>query len=433
MRAEGEAAVRSRRGKARRGTSAALAGAAALGLGLLTAVPAAAQPAKPIVVGVAGPACPAPAFATITAAATAAPAGSTITVCPGTYTGTVVVTKPLTFLGARRGVDARTGRTNPLAESVVDGGGGAGFRIEPGVSGVTIDGFTIRNAGTPQQRADGIDAFNGGSGFTIADNIITETSFGVNLNSNGATPSTITRNRFVDNNRTGGQGGSGVFVSSGPGNNLAIIDNLFRGHSSAAVNTAGDPSRASTGLRIERNQSIDDATFAVIVNARGASVANNQIVRAPATAVPIGSAILVGGNTTGVMVAGNAIAGGDATGIRVSNAFGPPNVGLTVAGNQIVNRQDGIRLTRQTSGRISGNEVAGSSNVGILLDRDADAAGMPIPVDNTGVTVSGNQLAGNRVADCQDTSSGTGTAGTANTWTGNIGFRSSPAGLCSLF
>lgn len=229
----------------------------------------------------------------------------------------------------------------------------------------------------------------------------------------------MAHNRFDTNNRSGDAGGSGVFVCCGPGNDLTVSDNLFTGHSSAAVNTAGDASRPSTGLRVERNQSIDDATFAVVVNATGASVADNVVLRSQRPAPAAGSALYVGGGTSGVQVVRNTIIGGAATGVRVTNLFGTPNQGLVVSGNRIVSRSDGIRLTGQRSGSISTNVIATSTDVGILLD-----------ADNAGVTVTGNRIAASKVLDCRDDSRGGGTAGTADTWRGNQALRSAPAGIC---
>ena len=79
----------------------------ALGLGWLVGVPGAGAavvppPAGAIVVGTSSPSCPS-VFTTISAAITAAPAGSTIYVCPGTYSEAVTVTKNVTLLGAQYG------------------------------------------------------------------------------------------------------------------------------------------------------------------------------------------------------------------------------------------------------------------------------------------------------------------------------------------
>lgn len=395
----------------------AFVGCAVLGFGV--GVPAHAAPPG-IVVGVAGPACSAPTHPTLIAAVAAAPPGATIAVCPGTYTGTVEVTKPVSLRGAKAGTDARTGRTDPAAESVIDGGGGSGVRIAAGLAGVAIAGFTIRNAGTDTQPADGIDASRGGTAFTFVDNIISETSRGIAVSSGGGAASHISHNRFVANNRSGLSGGTGVLLCCGPGSDLSITENAFSGHSSAAVNTTGDPARLSERLRIEANTSTDDSTFAAVVNATGPAVGGN-LVRRTATTTPLGSAILVGGNTSGVQVTNNRIQGGAATGIRVSTEFGPPNTGYAIAGNVVDGRRIGIRLSGQTSGSIVDNTVSSSAEVGILLD-----------ADNQGVTIGHNAVGPSGVLDCRDLSIGPASGGTANTWTGNLGVSSAPKGICQL-
>ncbi|MEU7819034.1 right-handed parallel beta-helix repeat-containing protein [Pseudonocardia sp. NPDC049154] len=401
----------------------AIAGAGTAGAaepGALGAVPAQVTPPGAIPVGCG------PATKDLAAAIAAAPSGATVKVCPGTYTGTITLTKPITLLGAQSGVDARSGRTDLRAESVVDGRGGSGFTVAGGVSNVRIDGFTISNATqTKGASTGGVLAFDRGSGITITNNVITRFSFGVNMNSNGQVAGAVTRNRFAENNGEGGQ--AGVFLCCGPANNLTISDNLFTGHdgnAAAAVNTAGDPTSWSTPLRIERNQSVDDATFAVVTNVDGLVVANNQVVRRPTATTGVGTGILVGGATKNVKVTGNVLTGGAKNGISVGQAFSPvKNTGLTVTGNTVVDRLNGIRFDAQTSGTVSGNTVAQSTGVGILLEGAA----------NAGVTVTGNRSFQNAASDCTDQSKGTRTAGTANTWTGNLGIRSTPPGLCRLF
>ncbi len=151
--------------------------------------------------------------------------------------------------GAQHGVDGRSGRTTLAGRSVIDGGGSAGVQITGFTSGVTVGGFTIRNSGIDGAPRDGIGAFSGGSGFNFPDSVITQTTYGINTSSLSASPSPVTRSRFDTNNRSGNQGGSGVFICCGPGNNLSITDNLFTGNNSAAVNTAVDPFGLSTAAQ----------------------------------------------------------------------------------------------------------------------------------------------------------------------------------------
>jgi hypothetical protein len=383
-------------------------------------VPVAAAPGD-LVVGTAGPTCVNPQFATIQAAVTAATAGATIRVCAGTYPETVVVDKPLTFLGAQAGVDARTGRTVVGDESVVDSPTGD-FSVQPGVGNVTIDGFTIRDAGTPVQDADGISAFQGGgSGFSFLDNIIANNTYGINFQSTGASPTLVEHNRFVNDNQTGAAGGTGVFVSNGPANESTITQNSFSGHSSAAVNTTGTTTNFSRDLLITDNTSVDDGNFAVVVNTTGGGVEGNTITHTDPNDPTAGSAVFIGGNTDGLVVDSNTIVGGAASGVRVTSLFGAPSTGLSITRNSITSRLNGVRVSGgQTSGLIDGNSVTGSSNDGILID-----------AGNSGLRVTRNTAHASTVYDCQDNSTGTGTAGTANQWTGDIGDTSLPVGLCA--
>jgi hypothetical protein len=377
-------------------------------------------PPGAIVVGTAGPSCPSPQYATIPAAVAAANAGDTIFVCAGTYSTTVIVDKSLRILGAQFGVDARTDRTTPSAESIVDSPTG-GFIVQGGISNVTIDGFTIQNAGTPVQNNDGIDAFAGGSGYTFINNIIANNSFGINFSSDGTTPTLIEHNRFVTNNQTGSAGGTGVFISNGPANNTAITENAFVGNDSAAVNTAGDSANFSVGLAITNNTSDEDATFVVVVNANGTVVSGNVIRHASPVDPTAGSAIFIGANTIGVHVTGNAIQGGAASGIRVTDLFGAtPPIGLVISGNTVRSRLNGIRYSgNSTSGTITHNTVTANSNDGILIESG-----------NSGLAIDSNVATGSATFDCEDDTTGSGTAGTANTWTDNAGVTQRPVGIC---
>ncbi|MFJ3233693.1 right-handed parallel beta-helix repeat-containing protein [Streptomyces sp. NPDC086787] len=385
-----------------------------------TAVPAPAALVDELVVGTASATCVDPQYATIQAAVVDAVPGATIRVCAGLYPETVTVDKTLTFLGAQAGVDARTGRAVPSEESIVESSTG-GFNILAGVSSVTIDGFTIRGAGAPTQNADGIEAFHGGSGFSFLDNIITNNTYGINLASDGTVPTLVRHNRFVSNNQTGAAGGAGVFVSNGPANDTTITENSFSGHSSAAVNSTGSSSDFSHDLLITHNTSTDDASFAVMVNARSSRVEDNVATHTDPDDPTAGSAIFVGGNTDGLRINRNTITGGDASGIRVTSLFGAPSTGLNITGNTVTSRRNGVRISGgETDGTIDTNYVTGSSNVGLLIE-----------AGNSGLQITHNTAHGSAVLDCEDDSTGSGTAGTANTWTGDIGATSRPEGICT--
>ena len=113
-----------------RGDTVAAAGLViAGGMTLPTSAPtvgAVPPPPGATVVGlVAGPECPTPIAPPIQAVIDAAAPGATIFICAGTYTEQLTINKPLTLLGAQSGVDARTGRTDPAAETVFNVPAGA--------------------------------------------------------------------------------------------------------------------------------------------------------------------------------------------------------------------------------------------------------------------------------------------------------------------
>jgi hypothetical protein len=54
-----------------------------------------------------------------------------------------------------------------------------------------------------------------------------------------------------------------------------------------------------------------------------------------------------------------------------------------------------------------------------------------IRVEESGSIIRDNDFRANARLDCLDTTAGTGTAGTGNTWTNNLGEESDPEGICS--
>lgn len=404
--------------------TAGLLGVGSVGVGLVTASAASAAPtgvsAPPpgaLVVGEESADCVAPGFASISAAVDAAAELDVVYVCAGTYDEDVDVDKTLTFLGAQHGVDARTGRTDLSEESVVGSATGA-FTVAGGVDGVVVDGFTLDGSD-----GNGIDAFNRGSGHRIVNNVVSDNVNGINFNSDGDAPTVIQRNRFVANNRGGGQGGQGVFNTSGAANDVLVSDNLFRGHTVAAFNTIGDDPR-STGLVFRHNESVDDASLAVVNQSSGIRVEFNTATKAPGIG---GTGILIGGNSDGAVVRGNRLTGGGGVGISVSDIFGTVNTDVLVEGNLVRDRATGIRVagphddtvTIRLNGVFGSNGTAADTGYGIRLQSDTD-----------GVVMAKNAVLGSRVFDCRDESTGGGTAGTANMWLLDIGVSSSPAGLC---
>lgn len=162
------------------------------------------RPAGTLVVG-SGPGCPGAAYSTIQAAVTAAVAGDTIQVCPGTYNENVTINKNnITLVGAG-------GSVNPGYGTIIDGatapavGSSPGITLPPNVTGVSIRNLRVQN-------------FNANSGIYAT------------ANNNNFTADSITA---YNNNSTGAANGAGIFmhgpVSYVTINNVTADNNKARG------------------------------------------------------------------------------------------------------------------------------------------------------------------------------------------------------------
>ena len=123
--------------------------------------------------------CPAAMFMSIQLAINAASSGDTIQVCAGNYPGNLILNKDLTLNGAKAGVDA-VGRS-PLGESNVTSVAGTLLSLVSGSAGSTIDGFTFLGG------TRGIDSTSGPiNDVAILNNRIAGfTGSGIFLNDNG--------------------------------------------------------------------------------------------------------------------------------------------------------------------------------------------------------------------------------------------------------
>jgi parallel beta-helix repeat protein len=430
----------------------------------------AAIPAGATVVGADSAACggATPNFASISAAVSAASAGDTIYVCPGVYDESVVITKSLTLLGSQNGVaaDDPTVRTDPSQESIID----APVITDPNNAsqttatspieysaavGGTVDGFTLEGgSGTNGSAFGGIMALNGsGTGsFDFVNNIITDNGEGMQFFTGGtSTPtSTVSGNRFLKNNNDSadGRSGSGIFLSNGVPNNLTITDNYFddNGGGNGDVNTTGAGAGCASGVSsgdeaqnvvISHNVSVHDDgfenNFAVIFCTVGAEVSDNTVTYTDPDDANAETAIYLGGGDTSVTVTGNTLTGGtSATGISFNADFYPEGPGDTISDNTISDHSDGI-VVRGSNSAVAGNDYPGASDFTISGNTITGSATDGIWVqDGSDGTISSNSATGSGSNDCQDSTSGSGTLGTADTWTDDMGSTSSPTGLCAV-
>jgi nitrous oxidase accessory protein NosD len=132
------------------------------------------------------------------------------------------------------------------------------------------------------------------------------------------------------------------------------------------------------------------------------------------------------------------------TGIHLRDAHGDSRVrGNIVSGAFTGVMVDNGTITVNPTAATAGPEIAGNrasnSFAGFEIDQDATDIHHNRSVNNQyGITVLSsdnnlhdNDFRGNYGIDCGDTTTGGGTAGTANNWNDNLGNTSSPAGLCT--
>lgn len=382
-------------------------------------------------------------FTTIQAAVAAATPGAKIRVCPGVYAATTVdktlrLEGSTAHLGSRRCLDRGRGE-DPTQDSIVNGAAGApAFRVA--ANDVEIRGFTIQNTTSDA----GISIPSTFSGTRIRKNLIQENTFGVYLNSSGARTSRVERNCLRDNNRPGSASGNGVYSDQGV-RDAEIERNTFTGHMNAAVIFVG-PAGAQERLEIERNELQDDAPI-ILAKVKRSEIRGNSSVESK------GSGIFFGGDVTDVSVKKNEIRDCAFTGINLRTdpanfATSVPNSANTIEDNNVagcgeagIRLRDGATRNLVRDNRVSRNGAQfGGDGIG-LENADENVVrgnksddnrrdGLRADSASSANRIEKNRMSGNREHDCHDDSTGTGTAGTANTWNDNQGATENRSGLC---
>jgi hypothetical protein len=363
--------------------------------------------------------CANPGFNDIQSAVTAAAPGDTVHVCAGTYAGGVDVPKTLNLVGAKAGVDART--RSQTHESIISGGGVLGG-LSLHADGIVVNGFTVRN----DVNGPGISTSPAFTGYRILNDVVTGNVFGIYLNTGAGTQTLVRRNLITNNNQTGSANGNGVYTDQGT-QDVLISQNTFRRNMNSAVLFANVSPTVNSNITVQSNSAVNNASFVLLFGRNddvtiSSNHTNDTIASDNANQ---GSAVRIDGDADGVEIRRNTILHSPFSGIAVRNGSaedttGP--VGIDIAFNTIryaVN--DGIDVTSTVPESVNahGNTIRHSRNDGIFFD-----------TGTAGNTIASNSALSSRVWDCEDLSSGTGTAGTANSWTHDIGVKDSPNGLC---
>jgi hypothetical protein len=302
-------------------------------------------------------------YSTISSAVAAAQPGSTIYVCPGTYSEDVVVGEPLTIIGTDAVVDPGTATNSPFATLL----GNNAFTVV--ATNVTIQGFTVQDAtgdgilvAGDQANINHITALdNGGTGvdlngssWSTVSNVDAEgnTGGGVYLTNDygqlspGATAShdTVVNNVF-DNN----PGGCGIILADHLGTTVpgaqGIFDNTIVDNQ--ADNDGNDPAGTGSGIILASpvpGGAVYDNTII------GNSLDGNGLA-----GITLHSHLVGQGDFSGNVVIGNDIgtnniggtaseAGGDDSDAVTSGIYlgSVDPLSITIWGNVIHSDQDGI-------------------------------------------------------------------------------------------
>jgi len=303
-------------------------------------------------------------YATIQAAVSAVPAGSTVVVCPGSYPEQVLITQPLTLKGVTDGTGDAAVITVPAGGLVLNASAPVAFggpvsgqlvvqnSVSVEVSDITVDGAgsgcvtgALRQAGIVVSGAGASDV--GASSIKI-DNVTVRNQHGCAEGEGIIADSsflTIVNNQIHDIDITGIVVGAGtVNIHS---NNMQTVSN------GVSVN-------ATNNTVITANTVAGAGQAGIIVqdNSAGTTVANNVVLASPAA---IGIGLLA--SATNTMVTGN----------TVSNCiFG---IMLGAVGNNVVQSNnlsqlgsDGVLDEFSLGGNIVTKNIVNEAAFGILTD-----------------------------------------------------------------
>jgi Right handed beta helix region len=349
-----------------------------------------------IVVGTFGPGCNATA-ATIQAGVTAATSGTTVSICPGTYTEQVTIPagkSNIVIKGMKSGpvtVLAPASMTTPKAIFLVNG-----------ATGITLRNLTISGpgGGSCDSLEYGVRVDNSGSATIthdtisdIRDNPFSGCQNGVGVEVGRSADST-TGSATIDHTTITGYQKNGIAVS-GSGSSAMINHNTVTGAGLTSTN-------AQNGIQVSSGATATVTHNTVSANAYGDT--NTNVA-------------------TGILLFDSGVVTVDHNGVKTSD------VAIFVFGSAAGSVVD---FNRVSLAAVDGIDVSNNSSVSVHDNKSINNGADGIWTDDVGNTFSHNRMSGNGGFDADDESpSGGGTAGTSNTWTLNNCHTSSPDGLCA--
>lgn len=372
-------------------TLGALAGAGAIAL--LAAAPAVASGGANLTVG-----CGSTSYPTIQAAVNAAPPNSRITICPGTYYEQVNIPagKGQLVLAGNHAViqfptsgESASGPNGADAVVAISTAAGDAYQLSNLViQGPWTDGPNGRHFGI-YVIGSGSAQINNDTITNIEDSVAANQSaydgFGVAIGDSGLfddgaeVPGNATVNNSTISNYQ--QFGLSVSVSGSTG---TVNNNSITGLA------GGIPGTPLVGV--------------VVGDGASASVHNNTIshnvnpTADPSNDLTQGNGIFVGFAPAAVSLHNNNLTRND-IGLEIDGASGVNDHNESVTSNTF----DGIHIDAQD----------------------------PFDDPSSNNTITNDHFSGNGTHDCEDDTSGSATAGTADTWTGDHGATATPAGICT--
>jgi parallel beta-helix repeat protein len=368
-------------------------------------------------------------FVTIQSAVDAASSGDNVQVCPGTYAEqvtipagknklTLVSTRPLQAV-----IQAPPTIIAVSPKAIVHVNGANDTRIReftitgPGPSGCDSieNGVRVDGGGSAEIEGNHITKIED----TLFSGCQNGVAIQVGRQAEGTTGSADINNNLIDNYQK-----NGITVDN-TGSNATIEDNVIRGAGPTGV-------IAQNGIQISRGATarvqdnfVSDNVFTgspgepagqstgVLLFNPGAVNVNSNAARANDNGIyALGTdrhTTLDGNSATRSIFDGIALDG--VTGSTVSDNDSSDNTAANGQGFDLFDGTSGARLDNNTGDNNATN--------GFFAD-----------VTTSGNTLSNNEANGNGNFDCQDKSTGTGTAGTANFWLKDQGATSDPAGIC---
>ena len=288
-----------------------------------------------------------------------------IIVCPGIYREFVKVDTPVNLQGAKsttRGQD-RADDSNIPSESFVTApeaappGDPSGFHVIS--SDVTIDGFRVGGFDTTlfTGSAQGIYLSPDFKDYVVEDNVLTDNTIGLHLQSNGKV--NVTRNLFLSNNRPGPANGSGIYSEFGF-TSATISDNRFESNQTAGMvleRTSTTVNAASSS--IISNEFTKNGNSMLLFGTRDLVISSNRSLDSTNDGIR-----LAGGNTR-TTIRENLIQS-SAAGIRFTKATGAPNTGSVIRENNILKNTTGMVFgsgsltSSDTTNSIATNRIFGN-------------------------------------------------------------------------